>query len=61
MVGFRWRDPDPSGVNSISWYNDYLQNPADEAPLRRILRYNEDDCRAMVAVKEYFEREQRQA
>lgn len=55
LVGFRWRDPDPSGANSIAWYNTYLANPADEATLTRILRYNEDDCRAMVAIKEYFE------
>ncbi|MGH7255890.1 MAG: TM0106 family RecB-like putative nuclease, partial [Nitrospirales bacterium] len=54
-VGFRWRDPDPSGANSIAWYNEYLAHPADEAPIRRILQYNEDDCRAMVAVKAYFE------
>lgn len=56
MIGFTWRDPDPSGANSIAWYNEYLANPAKEAALTRILRYNEDDCRAMVAIKDYFER-----
>lgn len=56
MIGFAWRDPDPSGANSIAWYNEYLANPANEAALTRILRYNEDDCRAMVAIKDYFER-----
>jgi uncharacterized protein len=55
QIGFRWRDPDPSGANSIAWYNQYLANPTDEAPLQRILTYNEDDCLAMVAVKDYFE------
>lgn len=56
LIGFAWRDPDPSGANSIAWYNEYLANPANEAALQRILDYNEDDCRAMVAVKQYFER-----
>ncbi len=56
MIGFAWRDPDPSGANSIAWYNDYLADPGNEAALTRILRYNEDDCRAMVAIKDYFER-----
>jgi uncharacterized protein len=56
IIGFKWRDPDPSGANSIAWYNQYLANPSDEAPLQRILTYNEDDCIAMVAVKDYFER-----
>ena len=56
IIGFAWRDPDPSGANSIAWYNEHLANPANDAALNRILAYNEDDCRAMVAVKEYFER-----
>ncbi|RMH35764.1 MAG: TM0106 family RecB-like putative nuclease [Nitrospirae bacterium] len=55
-IGFTWRDPDPSGANSIAWYNQYLANPSDERLLRRILEYNEDDCRAMLAIKEYFVR-----
>ncbi len=54
-IGFQWRDPDPSGANSIAWYNDYLANPEDETVLNRILDYNEDDCYAMAAIKRYFE------
>ncbi|WP_447972000.1 TM0106 family RecB-like putative nuclease [Nitrospira sp. Kam-Ns4a] len=56
LIGFSWRDPDPSGANSIAWYNEYLADPSNEAALMRILRYNEDDCRAMLAIKNYFER-----
>lgn len=55
-IGFKWRDPSPSGVNSIVWYNDYLKNPTEVKKLQRILDYNEDDCRAMVVLKEYFEK-----
>ncbi len=55
LIGFSWRDPDPSGANSIAWYNEYLKNPEKDASLRRILQYNEDDCRAMLAIKEFFE------
>mgnify|MGYP001291413310 CR=1 FL=1 len=58
IVGFRWRDVDPSGVNSISWYSKHLEDPEDESWLQRIVLYNEDDCRAMVAVKEFFEHRQ---
>lgn len=53
-VGFQWRDLDPSGANSIAWYNDYLANPDDSTLLQRILDYNEDDCYAMRAIKHYF-------
>jgi uncharacterized protein len=55
FIGFQWRDVDPSGANSIAWYNDYLANPGQEALINRILEYNEDDCYAMVAIKRYFE------
>lgn len=54
QIGFKWRDADPSGANSIAWYNEYLANPSNAAALTRILQYNEDDCRAMVALKDYF-------
>ena len=56
FIGFQWRDVDPSGANSIAWYNDYLANPTNEAVMNRILEYNEDDCHAMAAIKRYFER-----
>ena len=61
MVGFRWRDPDPSGANSIAWYNDYLRMPTQADLLERILRYNEDDCRAMLAIKDYFVRQDKES
>ncbi|ALA59339.1 hypothetical protein NITMOv2_2934 [Nitrospira moscoviensis] len=32
-----------------------LADPSKESVLQRIIAYNEDDCRAMVAVKGYFE------
>ncbi len=55
IIGFRWRDIDPSGANSIAWYEEHLQHPDDNSLLERIIAYNEDDCRAMVAVKDFFE------
>lgn len=61
LIGFKWRDPDPSGANSIAWYNEYLANQSNEAALTRILQYNEDDCWAMVAVKDYFEQAEPEA
>ncbi|MFQ5935416.1 MAG: TM0106 family RecB-like putative nuclease [Acidiferrobacterales bacterium] len=55
LVGFKWRDPDPSGANSIVWYNALLNDQSREQLLQRILDYNEDDCRAMMAIRDYFE------
>jgi uncharacterized protein len=56
QIGFRWRDTNPSGANSIAWYNEYLAHPEQEQLLTRILHYNEDECRAMVALKQFFEK-----
>ncbi len=56
LIGFKWRDPDPSGANSIVWYNEYLNDPTRTDLIDRILSYNEDDCRAMIAIKDYFAR-----
>ncbi|HLD36608.1 MAG TPA: TM0106 family RecB-like putative nuclease [Planctomycetota bacterium] len=56
QIGFKWRDSDPSGANSIAWYNEYLKDPADQSKMQRIIDYNEDDCRAMIALKDYFQK-----
>jgi predicted RecB family nuclease len=56
LTGFSWRDVDPSGTNSIAWYNDYLTLAGKERAtvLKRTLEYNEDDCRAMAHIKDWF-------
>ncbi len=46
FLGFKWRDPDPSGASSIQWYHQWTET-GDEALKQRILEYNEDDCVAM--------------
>ena len=44
-LGFAWRDTDPSGAASIEWFNQWLKT-GDPAHQKRIIEYNEDDCRA---------------
>lgn len=50
-LGFNWRDTNPSGAASIQWFNDWCK---DRSPitLQRILDYNEDDCIAMMVLKD---------
>jgi uncharacterized protein len=50
-LGFKWRDETPSGALSIRWYNDFIQNRSQEL-LKRILEYNEDDCKATMVLKD---------
>lgn len=54
-LGFSWRDLNPSGAASIQWFNEYCREK-DPAKLQRILDYNEDDCVAMIIVKDKLSR-----
>lgn len=44
-LGFTWRDNHPSGAASVEWFDRWCR---DRNPVvrKRILAYNEDDCRA---------------
>lgn len=53
LIGFKWRDPHPSGAASIQWYNTYLTTKEPDG-LKRILEYNEDDCKATLVLKDYL-------
>lgn len=57
VAGFRWRDPDAGGENSMRWYRAAvgLDGNAPELPQReRLLRYNEDDVLATRALREWM-------
>ena len=54
-AGFRWRDANPSGEASMQWYEVARGDGADaEVSRRRILEYNEDDCRATKALRDWL-------
>jgi uncharacterized protein len=55
FLGFKWRDETPSGALSIQWFNEYLKKK-EEKILKRILEYNEDDCKATMVMKDALER-----
>jgi len=50
-LGFKWRDQNPSGAASIEWYNSWCKTK-DDSIMKRILEYNEDDCIAMIYLKD---------
>jgi uncharacterized protein len=50
---FSWRDKSPSGAASIEWFNKYLETK-DPEDMKRILIYNEDDCKATMVIKNYL-------
>jgi predicted RecB family nuclease len=52
-AGFTWRDENPSGEASMAWYEE-ASTPGGDGARRRILEYNEDDCRATRALREWI-------
>lgn len=52
-IGFHWDDPNAGGAESVVWYNEWLASQ-DETILKKLLRYNEDDVRATLAIKEWL-------
>ena len=63
-IGFSWRDPEPGGENSMAWYRAAIgtdagkpseQRPAPDNPMaQRLLRYNEDDVLATLALRRWL-------
>ena len=65
-LGYKWDDPEAGGAESVVWYNDWLDKKdpvkspngdhgAGDAIMKKILRYNEDDVRATLLIKEWLE------
>ena len=45
FIGFNWRHPEASGLNSVLWYEEFLST-GDQGLLEDIVKYNEDDVLA---------------
>ena len=54
--GFEWRDVNPSGEASMLWYEVASRDESRDAMAsrQRILEYNEDDCRATKALRDWL-------
>ena len=54
-AGFKWRDENPSGEASMLWYEVAVKDtPEGHASRKRLLEYNEDDCRATKALRDWL-------
>jgi predicted RecB family nuclease len=53
-AGFNWRDANPSGEASMRWFEAARGDNDVLAWRRRILEYNEDDCRATQALRDWL-------
>ena len=49
-LGFNWRQKDCGAMDSMVYFTKWLKD-GDEAALKKVLMYNEDDCIAMLKVE----------
>lgn len=52
-LGFRWTEPDASGIQSIVWRRRWEQT-ADPATKEKLRTYNIEDCEALRTVSEFL-------
>ncbi|MGY4719478.1 TM0106 family RecB-like putative nuclease [Naumannella huperziae] len=60
-AGFTWRDEDPGGLNSLTWFDEAVHavDPAERAAARaRVLAYNEDDVTATWQLRRWLREQQ---
>ncbi|MFH1769304.1 MAG: TM0106 family RecB-like putative nuclease [Parcubacteria group bacterium] len=53
-LGFKWQSDDAGGAESVVWYNEW-QETKGKAIKDKIVKYNEDDVRATLYIKEWLE------
>ena len=53
--GFHWRQDDCGAMDSMVYFTNWLKT-GDEALLKKVLMYNEDDCIAMLYVEDYLKK-----
>lgn len=54
-LGFKWRQKEVTGTETIAYYLEYVENPKKHyEKLKKVLVYNEDDCIATKVVKDWL-------
>jgi uncharacterized protein len=53
-LGFSWSEQEMDGFISIAHYLNYLQN-GDKGQIQKIIKYNEEDCKATTIVKDFLD------
>lgn len=52
FTGFKWSAEDAGGANSIEWFSRFING--DDKMKEKILKYNEEDCKATAHLKDYI-------
>ena len=52
-LGFKWKNKDANAMQSMCWYNSYLETK-DRKYLDLSIQYNQDDCLALCFIKKWL-------
>lgn len=55
-LGYKWSDAAAGGAESVVWYREWLEKNDDKI-IQKLLKYNEDDVRATLLIKEWLEKQ----
>ncbi|MBP6885678.1 MAG: TM0106 family RecB-like putative nuclease [Candidatus Pacebacteria bacterium] len=53
FLGYAWHDSEAGGAESVGWYDQWLRT-GDRESLNRVIRYNEDDVRATMLLRDWL-------
>jgi len=54
-IGYKWKHADVNALESIAMYLQYIEDPdKNKDKIKKVIDYNEDDCRATMVVKDWL-------
>lgn len=56
FIGYKWNDEGAGGGEAVTWYDQWLETGKKDF-LNKLIKYNEDDVRATLMVKEWLEKQ----
>ena len=56
FIGYKWQDEGAGGGEAVTWYDQWLETGKKEF-LNKLIKYNEDDVRATLMIKEWLEKQ----
>jgi predicted RecB family nuclease len=54
FIGFKYSSVEAGGAQSIAWFQEYQADQTKKDLLETLLTYNEEDCRALRAVRDWL-------
>ncbi|MEK7659204.1 MAG: TM0106 family RecB-like putative nuclease [Patescibacteria group bacterium] len=56
FIGYQWSEEGAGGGEAVAWYDQWLETGKKDF-LEKLIKYNEDDVRATLMVKEWLEKQ----